>query len=117
MLHLLLRVPIGAQSSAESVGEFVIDTGFTGDLMMPTDEVLLLNLPFDEDSVNTLANGQMIMLQRYDAVIRWEGEEKAVKVIAGGERRLLGTRLLAGYDVLAQFVENGVVQIKPHGSE
>ncbi len=116
LLHLLLRVPIGAQSSAEAVGEFVIDTGFTGDLMMPADEVQLLNLPFDEDSANTLADGQIILLQRYNAVIQWDEQETAVKVIAGGDRRLLGTALLEGYDVLAEFVESGTLRITRQGS-
>ena len=116
MLHLLLRVPIGAQSFTEAVGEFVIDTGFTGHLLMPTEEVEILKLPFVEDAIHILADGQNVLLKKYTAVIQWDGQEKAVKVIAGGDRRLLGTRLLEGYDVLAEFVENGTVRLTPHGS-
>ncbi len=114
LLHLLLRVPLGAQSSAEAIGEFVIDTGFTGDLMLPLTEVQILKLPFVEASVNILADGQRVLLQKHEAVILWDGEEKVVEVIEGGDRRLLGTRLLEGYDVLAQFVENGTVELRRH---
>lgn len=87
MLHLLLRVPIGAQSFTEAVGEFVIDTGFTGHLMMPTEEVEILKLPFVEDAIHILADGQNVLLKKYTAEIQWDGQEKAVKVIAGGDRR------------------------------
>lgn len=56
-----------------------------------------------------LANDILIRTDVHVATIVWEGREIDVLVLAMGRRPLLGTALLAGKELLAQFVDDGLV--------
>jgi clan AA aspartic protease len=92
--------------------EFVIDTGFTGDLSLPPAAVTLMGLPFLYELPANLANNSWVDIQLHEAVIIWNGEEKVVNVLATGKRPLLGTALLDGYELSIQFTEDGLITIE-----
>ncbi|BAT56168.1 hypothetical protein NOS3756_51700 [Nostoc sp. NIES-3756] len=85
--------------------EFVIDTGFTGDLSLPLAAVNLMNLPFLYELSANLTNNSWVDIPLHEAVILWNGEERVVNVLATGRRPLLGTALLDGYELTLQFTE------------
>jgi clan AA aspartic protease len=91
--------------------EFVIDTGFTGDLCLPPEAVSLLRLPFIFDLPANLADNSEVLLPVHEAVVIWDGEEREVRVIATGRRPLLGTSLLDDLELVIQFTEGGLVTI------
>lgn len=91
---------------------FVIDTGFIGDLALPEQAVAALGLAWLRDIKASLADDSMIVVDEYSATILWHGEELSVTVLATGARPLLGTTLLAGSSMLAEFVETGQVSIE-----
>ena len=92
--------------------EFVIDTGFTGDLSLPSAAVTLINLPFLYELPANLANNSWVDIPVHEALIIWNGEERVVNVLATGKRPLLGTALLDGYELSIQFTEGGLVTIQ-----
>jgi clan AA aspartic protease len=92
--------------------EFVIDTGFTGDLCLPPEAVSLLRLPFIYDLPANLADNSQVLLPVHQAVVIWNGEEREVSVLATGRRPLLGTALLKQYELIVQFTEGGLVTIE-----
>jgi predicted aspartyl protease len=53
-----------------------------------------------------------VLLPVHQATIIWNGEERTVNVLATGKLRLLGTRLLDGYQLSIQFIESGFVTIQ-----
>ena len=69
--------------------EFVIDTGFTGDLCLPPEAVALLRFPFIYDLPANLADNSDVLLPVHEAVVIWDGEEREVRVIATGCDRYL----------------------------
>ncbi len=91
--------------------EFVIDTGFTGHLCLPSETVSLLRLPFLYDLPANLADNREVLLPVHEAVVIWDGEEREVYVIATGRRPLVGTALLNDQELIIQFTEGGVVTI------
>ena len=91
--------------------EFVVDTGFEGALTLPPAAVSVLGLPFFQEMNANLANDVSVRTDVYIATIVLEGREMDVLVLAMGRRPLLGTALLAGKELVAQFVENGLVTI------
>ena len=93
--------------------EFVVDTGFTGFLCLPPAAVKALGLPFGFDLDTRLADNSSVRLPVHDATILWNGTELAVRVLATGKRPLLGTALLDGFELNAQFREGGSVSITP----
>ena len=74
--------------------EFVIDTGFTGELCLPLEAVSLMGLTFRHDIPANLADNSEVLLPLHEAIVLWDGQEREVLVIATGRRPLLGTALL-----------------------
>lgn len=91
----------------------MVDSGFTGHLSLPEEAVDLLGLEFDDIIDAKLANDSMVRVRVYEETILWDDEERVVRVLATGERPLLGTALLAGSSLYAEFIENGYVEVKP----
>jgi clan AA aspartic protease len=99
-----------ANNSNLSIG-FVIDTGFTGHLCLPSEAVSLMGLPFMHDLPANLADNSEVLLPVHEAIILWDGEEREILVIATGRRPLLGTALLYDRELVIQFTEGGSVTI------
>jgi clan AA aspartic protease len=91
--------------------EFVVDTGFDGALPLPPAAVAALGLPFFQEMDANLANDVSVRADVHVATIIREGQEIDVLILAMGRRPLLGTVLLAGKELVAQFVDNGIVTI------
>jgi clan AA aspartic protease len=108
-IDVALHLPGGTRSVAI---EFVIDTGFEGALTMPSDAISALGLPFLQDMTAKLANDESVRTDVHIATIEWNGKLLDVPVLALGRRPLLGTALLAGTELVAQFVHGGIVTIE-----
>jgi len=89
--------------------EFVVDTGFEGALTLPPDAIARLNLPFYEEASAKLADNSNIKVDIHTATILWDGREVQVAVLAMGQRPLLGTALLNGFNLNTDFMDNGAV--------
>lgn len=92
--------------------EFVVDTGFAGALTLPAASIHALGLPFVQEMIANLADDNSVKVDVHAATIVVSGEELRVAVVAMGQRPLLGTALLAGKRLRAEFVENGGVVIE-----
>lgn len=92
--------------------EFVVDTGFTDQLCLPSEAVALLGLPFKYAIPVNLADNSEVTLPVHEAIILWNGEEREVRVLATGRRPLLGTALLDEHELVVQFTEGGLVTIE-----
>jgi clan AA aspartic protease len=104
---VLFRIP--GQPGIEI--EFVIDTGFQGDLCLPEAAVVALGLTFAQELDTSLADDSIRQVDVYLATIEWEGTTRDVEVLAMGRRPLLGTKLLADKELVAQFRPGGMVTI------
>ncbi|NEQ35481.1 MAG: clan AA aspartic protease [Okeania sp. SIO3I5] len=92
--------------------QFVVDTGFTGQLCLPSEVVALLDLPFKLATRANLADNTEVLLPIYEAIILWNGEERTVRVLGSGRRPLLGTAMLEESELVIQFTEGGLVTIE-----
>lgn len=91
--------------------ECVIDTGFEGALALPTELVASLDLPYLTGICANLADGTDVSVDAHRAGVLWNGRHMEVAVLAMGHRPLLGSALLAGTEIVAQFVDHGLVTI------
>lgn len=111
----LLNVRIGADSESQPVAiEAWIDTGFTGDLVLPqaTIEMLALHQSGSVDAI--LADGSQIEVKTYTCFVNWFGEERRLEVIANkGEFPLLGIGLLLGLELRANYHTMDLVLSRP----
>jgi clan AA aspartic protease len=92
LLPVRLRHPI---AGAETLLDVWIDTGFTGDLVVPAHQITLLNLPRGPMVRATLADGSEVDLETYTCHVDWFGTWKSIEVVANqGQLPLLGVGLL-----------------------
>lgn len=115
MLPLRVVAPTSAQDAPEvsqsTDVEVVIDTGFTGYLMLPPATVDALSLPFLGTTPATLADGSTAALDVYEARVVWHGRERPVDVLASEGGGLIGMALLYGSRLTIDVVPGGLVVI------
>jgi clan AA aspartic protease len=110
-LRVLVGVTFRLPNQPNIVVECVVDTGFEGALALPLDVVTALGLTFYQGIYANLADNSDVSVDAYRATIVWNGKELRVAVLAMGLRPLLGTALLAGNELVAHFVDDGLVTI------
>ena len=81
-----------------------IDTGFTGELVLPQRHVSTLGLPLGPVVKAALADGSEIQLDTYTCVVEWFGTWKRIEVIANqGQFPLLGVGLLLDHELRIDY--------------
>ncbi|QDV57499.1 clan AA aspartic protease [Rosistilla oblonga] len=81
-----------------------IDTGFTGDLVLPTAAIEDLQLEPSGSVDAILADGSQIGLSTYSCTIEWFGTSRPLEIIANqGESPLLGVGLLLGLELRVDY--------------
>jgi clan AA aspartic protease len=107
-------VSVTIQASDLSTGheiEVWIDTGFTGDLVLPMKRIQELGLPQAGTVKGILADGSEIALQRFACLVDWFGERRELEVVANdGDYPLLGVGLLVERELNISY-RTGVISI------
>lgn len=92
--------------------EAIFDTGFTGHLTLSPVVVVELGLPLLGSRNSMLADGSRVALDVYRAQIPWDGQKRAVEVLATQGGALAGMSLIWGHRVSLSAVEGGEVVIE-----
>ena len=90
----------------------VIDTGFNGHLTLPLVLIEQLGLPQDDVISLRLAGGFQRQGRTWNGVVLWHDRPQDIQVIESPGGPLLGTRLLAGSQLTAQFRNGGKVLLE-----
>ena len=106
-IPLLLRGPSGR----ELVLRAIVDTGFTGSLMLPRALVDDLALVYQGSQRGTLADGSGVYLDIHEATIVWDDQLRDVHVLVADGDPLVGMALLRGYELTVLAVDGGAVRI------
>ena len=72
-LHAILEVTLHAPENRRFLLDFIVDTGYTGDLLLPREDILKLQLPYLFVQPSTLADGQHLMIPVYEGNTVWLG--------------------------------------------
>lgn len=101
----LLNIDVRPDSArqAEVISAWV-DTGFTGELVLPQKTVDALALVRSGSVDAILADGSQIELNTYTCFVNWFGEERRLEVVANvGDYPLLGVGLLFGLELRVNY--------------
>ncbi len=112
-LEALLRLNVRGPTGIEIEVDALIDTGFTGSLMLPLATVAALGLIKRSGGSAILADGSVRHVDTYGAEVTWDGMSRGVMVSAVGDEALVGMILLAGYRLLVDVEPGGVVEVQP----
>ncbi|MBC8137624.1 MAG: hypothetical protein H8F28_17210 [Fibrella sp.] len=107
------RVEVTLPTDGEKlVVEFVLDTGFNGDLALPQRVIQRLSATMQPAQLHRMANGDVFTAPTYLLDVSWLGRTRTVEVIALEGNPLLGTGLLLGTQITIDAVAGGEVIIE-----
>ena len=109
----VVPLPVHGPAGRQLQAQFVIDSGFNGQLSMPFRMVRDLGLTWFEEDTGTLADGSRATFDVYLATVLWLGQHRRVTVNAMESPPTIGTELLMGHAISAQWVPGGSVRIEP----
>jgi clan AA aspartic protease len=112
-LEMRVEVIFRFQGQSDRVIECVVDTGFEGELALPPAIAASLGLPYSTRLWANLADDSDVPVDGFDAEICWGDQEMVVTALAMGRRPLLGTELLQGFNLSADFEEDGQLLLTP----
>ena len=112
-LDLIVPVYILDQNGYAHRLEAAIDTGFTGELSLPSHWIRRLGLVPREPLEFTLANAVTESFDTYYGSMLWHGSRVEIRVIAAEGMPLIGVSLLLDSLLTAAIAYNGAVTISP----
>jgi clan AA aspartic protease len=97
-------LPLGLIAGTDSGGgegtllevEAVVDTGFDGELTLPSEAIRQLGYPYAGSAGGTLADGSEVQFDYHEGRVLWHGVMHPVAVIAAEGQPLAGMALLRG---------------------
>jgi|SRR5690242_4329097 clan AA aspartic protease len=93
--------------------EAVIDTGFSGDLTLPSAVVAALRLNVLANEHLTLADGSEVASEVCPAIVIWDGQPQIIEVSTLETDALVGMGLLEGHHLNIHVAVGGRVTIEP----
>jgi predicted aspartyl protease len=101
LLPIALHPTLGSPAELMKVW---VDTGFTGDLVLPKVQIERLGLQACLIVPTTLADGSETEIESFVAWLDWFGELQEVEVCASsGQNTLLGVRLMLGRRLVVDY--------------
>ncbi len=107
-----IRLKVKGPSGRRRTIDAVIDTGYTGSLTLPPALVAALGLRWRSVDRGTLADGSECLFDVFEAKVVWDGELRDILVDEADADPLVGMRVLRGYELKIEILENGSVTIK-----
>lgn len=92
--------------------EFIVDTGFEGDLSLPSSQAVRLSGQPNGARRRILANGTFITCPFYEVLVDWEDGRRLTEVLVLDGHPLLGTTFLQDYLLQVEVVEGGGVAVE-----
>jgi clan AA aspartic protease len=89
----------------------VIDTGFSGDLTLPTTVISSLGLTWLGREAGILADGSIDLFDVYAAMVLWDGRPRSVEIEAADTQPLFGMNQLHRHSLRIEIQNGGRVEI------
>ena len=111
-LEALIEVAVEDGNGAIHSLEVVVDTGFTGYLVLPQDTIRQLGLAYIGRRSVILASGEQRALDAYAATVAWDERRRNVIAFESSSESLLGMSLLSGSRVTLNVYPGGSVLVE-----
>lgn len=108
----IITISVKGPDERESSIEAVIDTGFNGHLILPSQLIRRLGLSRLGSAGADLADGSRVSLDLFEATVLWDGKERPVAVLQTENEALLGMSMLTGHRLTLDVVSGGEVRIE-----
>ncbi len=110
-LGLLAGVGNYSEEGTSLEVEAVVDTGFDGELTLPSRTIRRLGYPYAGSAGGILADGSEVQFDFHDGQVLWHGAVRPVAVIAAEGQPLIGMALLRGSRLSVEVLPGGEVTV------
>jgi clan AA aspartic protease len=93
--------------------EFIVDTGFDGDLALPQSMISRLEATISDAHDVRLADGSQQERAYYEVSLEWQQESRLAEVLVLEYQPLLGVGLMEGSLLQAEMQTGGEVSLEP----
>ena len=111
-LEAWVTLPVMGANGEYREHDVILDTGFTGWLVLPTTDIGNLGLVNEGQHRSIVASGNAENFEYYETSVLWHGRTLAVEVLESIDQPLLGMELLEGSRVAVDAWEGGDVVIE-----
>ena len=108
VISILLRGPGGQAREIEAV----IDTGYSGFLVLPPTMASDLGLPYLSHGQAVLADGSEVTFDVHVATVLWDGQPRHIEVDSTGYTPLAGMSLVRSHSLYVEVEHGGRVVIE-----
>lgn len=109
----VLQLRLYGPSEAELQVDAVIDTGYTGSLVVPLAVAAALGLPPLLDSSAKLADGTVRHFPTFRVDVEWGAGRRTVVASGIGDEPLIGMTFLAGLELRIEVEPGRAVEVRP----
>jgi clan AA aspartic protease len=109
----LVTLSLRGSRGRELQVEAVVDTGFSGELLLPRAIVDELELALEGEEQVVLADGSECAVPFFSGVVVWDGTPRQVSVLCAGGDPLLGMSLMWNHLLTMRAAEGGEVTLDP----
>src|SRR5579862_1824456 len=106
-VKLTLRGPSGQIHKVTAV----VDSGFNDCLILPSKVIAQLGLSWQKRVRAILADGSESGINMYAGIVEWDRRKRKINIGEADATPLVGTALLEGYELKAEFRPGGKVTI------
>jgi clan AA aspartic protease len=107
----VIELTIGGSDPRSVRLPFVVDTGFSGGITLPSEIVADLELRPRGSGRAWLGDGSLAQFAIFEAFVDWEGTSRRVRVEVAETTPLLGMELLKGHQLRIDVLPGGTVSI------
>jgi clan AA aspartic protease len=107
----IIQIAVVSDSKNIKSVKAVIDTGYTGDLMLSRAIVDELGLTLRGLQEAVLGDGSIQMFRMYTGSVIWDGQVRRIEINASATESLVGMGLLEGYKLEMEGKYGGMVLI------
>lgn len=93
--------------------EFILDTGFDGDLSLPSSFISQIDAAASEFRIIQAVGEKARQAQAFEVLLDWHEEERITEVIILENAPLLGVGLMEGSLLQAEMQTGGEVSLEP----
>ena len=95
--------------------QFILDTGFTGQLVLPNRYMSRLGLSATEWIDARPATGEFVRVPYAEAAVIWQGTQRRSEILQLDSEPLLGMEFVWNHHITIDAVTDGAVNITPLG--
>ncbi len=116
-LEAVVTLSVQGENGAMEDVNFIIDSGYTGEMTLPQEIVSRLNLgaaeydDYEAAPTVMLADGAILMVEVYVTSVWWHDRLRSVEVDSIGSTPLIGMGLIRGSNLSVDAIPGGLVTI------